>query len=103
MEKKIENDFLSALLELDKNSKFIIENITKKAIENVEDAAIITSVVQKYIANISSEIKLPLLYLIDSIIKSDKSANYANTFSVKIVSIFTDVFSKVSTHILTFQ
>lgn len=49
-----------------------------------------------YLKQVSPEYKLPILYLIDSIVKNVKST-YVQLFSQCIVNIFCGAFEKVST------
>ncbi|XP_037825471.1 pre-mRNA cleavage complex 2 protein Pcf11-like [Lucilia sericata] len=69
--------------------------LTMLAEENIEYAAVIVKVVEDHIAKVPSEIKLPILYLIDSIVKNVKST-YVQLFSQCIVNIFCGAFEKVN-------
>lgn len=55
------------------------------------------TVIFLYLKQVPPEFKLPILYLIDSIVKNVKST-YVQLFSQCIVNIFCGVFEKVSTN-----
>ncbi|KAG5673844.1 hypothetical protein PVAND_003855 [Polypedilum vanderplanki] len=94
-EKEIEEEYLSSLMDLNVNSKPLINMLTMLAEDNLENAAIIVRAIEKHILQVSPEIKLPILYLIDSIVKNvgDK---YKQLFAQNIVNIFCGVFEKVN-------
>jgi hypothetical protein len=54
-----------------------------------------------YIPQAKSNIKLPALYLIDSILKNVHKSNYCQLFAQNIVATFSNVFEKVRFHIFT--
>ncbi|XP_036334339.1 uncharacterized protein LOC118744970 isoform X1 [Rhagoletis pomonella] len=94
-EARVAEEYLSSLSDLTCNSKPLINMLTMLAEENIACAPIIVKVVEQHIAKVPPDIKLPLLYLIDSIVKNVKST-YIHLFSQCIVNIFCDVFEKVN-------
>ena len=55
-----------------------------------------------YLQQVPPEIKLPILYLIDSIVKNVKNS-YVQLFSQCIVTMFCGVFEKVSVCVCVFD
>ncbi|XP_055840364.1 uncharacterized protein LOC129907897 isoform X2 [Episyrphus balteatus] len=94
-EQKVAEEYLSSLADLNMNSKPLINMLTILAEENIEYAAVIVKVVEQHIAKVHPDIKLPILYLIDSIVKNVKNT-YIPLFSQCIVNIFCGVFEQVS-------
>ncbi|XP_055915794.1 uncharacterized protein LOC129948789 [Eupeodes corollae] len=94
-EQKVAEEYLSSLADLNMNSKPLINMLTILAEENIEHAAVIVKVVEQHIAKVHPDIKLPILYLIDSIVKNVKNT-YIPLFSQCIVNIFCGVFEQVS-------
>ncbi|XP_075167263.1 pcf11 cleavage and polyadenylation factor subunit isoform X2 [Haematobia irritans] len=94
-EERVAEEYLSSLSDLNCNSKPLINMLTMLAEENIEYAAVIVKVVEQHIAKVPPEIKLPILYLIDSIVKNVKST-YVQLFSQCIVNLFCGVFEKVN-------
>lgn len=94
-EQKVAEEYLSSLADLNMNSKPLINMLTILAEENIEHAATIVKVVEEHIAKVPADIKLPILYLIDSIVKNVKTT-YIPLFSQCIVNIFCGVFEHVS-------
>nr|XP_014092087.1 uncharacterized protein LOC106618746 isoform X3 [Bactrocera oleae] len=94
-EARVAEEYLSSLSDLTCNSKPLINMLTMLAEENIGCASVIVKVVEQHIAKVPPDIKLPLLYLIDSIVKNVKST-YIHLFSQCIVNIFCDVFEKVN-------
>ncbi|XP_065367764.1 uncharacterized protein Pcf11 isoform X2 [Calliphora vicina] len=94
-EQRVAEEYLSSLSDLNCNSKPLINMLTMLAEENIEYAAVIVKVVEEHIAKVPSEFKLPILYLIDSIVKNVKST-YVQLFSQSIVNIFCGAFEKVN-------
>ncbi|XP_054736498.1 uncharacterized protein LOC129243479 isoform X1 [Anastrepha obliqua] len=94
-EARVAEEYLSSLSDLTCNSKPLINMLTMLAEENIACAPVIVKVVEQHIAKVPPDIKLPLLYLIDSIVKNVKST-YIHLFSQCIVNIFCDVFEKVN-------
>ncbi|XP_004517564.1 uncharacterized protein LOC101455197 isoform X2 [Ceratitis capitata] len=94
-EARVAEEYLSSLSDLTCNSKPLINMLTMLAEENIGCASVIVKVVEQHIVKVPPDIKLPLLYLIDSIVKNVKST-YIHLFSQCIVNIFCDVFEKVN-------
>ncbi|CAO1421893.1 unnamed protein product [Diamesa hyperborea] len=94
-EQEIEEEYLSSLTDLNVNSKPLINMLTMLAEENIEHAPVIVKAVEKHLAKSSSDVKLPILYLIDSIVKN-VGKQYKSLFSQNIVNIFCGVFEKVN-------
>ncbi|KAM7343587.1 pcf11 cleavage and polyadenylation factor subunit isoform 2-T2 [Cochliomyia hominivorax] len=94
-EQRVAEEYLSSLSDLNCNSKPLINMLTMLAEENIEYAPVIVKVVEQHIAKVASEFKLPILYLIDSIVKNVKST-YVQLFSQCIVNIFCGAFEKVN-------
>lgn len=92
--KEVSEAYMSSLTDLTVNSKPLITMLTMLADENIEYAAVIVDTIEKHIIEVRAEHKLPILYLIDSIVKNLQS--YRRHVNIKIVNIFCDVFSKVN-------
>ncbi|KAL5287081.1 hypothetical protein ACFFRR_008182 [Megaselia abdita] len=95
VKKNIAEEYQSSLQDLNLNSKPLINMLTILAEENINHANVIVDVVEEHILKVAPDVKLPILYLIDSIVKNVKS-NYVTLFSHKIVNIFCGVFEKVN-------
>ncbi|XP_070140850.1 pre-mRNA cleavage complex 2 protein Pcf11 isoform X6 [Drosophila kikkawai] len=93
-ERRIGEEYLSSLQDLNCNSKPLINMLTMLAEENISYAPVIVRVVEYYISQVAPEFKLPILYLIDSIIKNVKSS-YVQLFGQCIVNIFLNAFESV--------
>ncbi|BFG05093.1 uncharacterized protein DMAD_03910 [Drosophila madeirensis] len=93
-ERRIGEEYLSSLQDLNCNSKPLINMLTMLAEENINYAHVIVRVVEYYISQVPPEFKLPILYLIDSIIKNVKSS-YVQLFAQCIVNIFLNAFESV--------
>ncbi|XP_070070250.1 pre-mRNA cleavage complex 2 protein Pcf11 isoform X2 [Drosophila takahashii] len=93
-ERRIGEEYLSSLQDLNCNSKPLINMLTMLAEENINYAHIIVKVVEYYISQVPPEFKLPILYLIDSIVKNVKSS-YVQLFGQCIVNIFLHAFESV--------
>ncbi|EDV98215.1 uncharacterized protein LOC6569091 [Drosophila grimshawi] len=92
--RRIGEEYLSSLTDLNCNSKPLINMLTMLAEENINFAQIIVRVVEYHISQVPPEFKLPILYLIDSIIKNVKSS-YVQLFGQCIVNIFLNAFESV--------
>ncbi|KAG4070353.1 hypothetical protein HA402_006495 [Bradysia odoriphaga] len=95
----IEKEYLSSLSDLNWNSKPLILMLTDVAGENIDHAQIIVDAIIKHINKTPPDMKLPVLYLIDSIVKNLGKKNdgrYLDLFSRSIVNIFCDVFQEVN-------
>uniref|UniRef100_A0AAG5D028 Pre-mRNA cleavage complex 2 protein Pcf11 n=1 Tax=Anopheles atroparvus TaxID=41427 RepID=A0AAG5D028_ANOAO len=93
--KEIEQEYLSSLADLNVNSKPLINMLTILAEENLEYAQIIVSAVEKHLAKVEPDVKLPILYLVDSIVKN-VGKQYQSLFSQVIVHMFCGVFETVN-------
>ncbi|XP_026842561.1 uncharacterized protein LOC6593127 isoform X2 [Drosophila persimilis] len=93
-ERRIGEEYLSSLQDLNCNSKPLINMLTMLAEENINYAHVIVRVVEYYISQVPPEFKLPILYLIDSIIKNVRSS-YVQLFAQCIVNIFLNAFESV--------
>ncbi|XP_059622586.1 uncharacterized protein LOC132265822 [Phlebotomus argentipes] len=95
MAKEIGEEYLSSLADLNVNSKPLINMLTIIAEENIEHAEVIVKAVEQHLAKVNPDVKLPVLYLIDSIVKN-VGRDYKALFSRYIVNIFCGVFEKVN-------
>lgn len=93
--KEIETEYLSSLADLNVNSKPLINMLTILAEENLDYAPIIVNAVEKHLAKVQPEFKLPILYLVDSIVKN-VGKQYQQLFSQVIVNMFCGVFETVN-------
>ncbi|XP_061504313.1 uncharacterized protein LOC1281907 [Anopheles gambiae] len=93
--KQIEKEYLSSLADLNVNSKPLINMLTILAEENLEYAQIIVHAVEKHLAKVAPDVKLPILYLVDSIVKN-VGKQYQTLFSQVIVNMFCGVFQTVN-------
>ncbi|XP_076760472.1 pcf11 cleavage and polyadenylation factor subunit isoform X1 [Xylocopa sonorina] len=92
--KEIADEYISSLSDLTINSKPLINMLTMLAEDNIEHASAIVQAVENHLQKVRSDIKLPVLYLIDSIVKNVNGA-YLNLFTQNIVNTFCGVFEKV--------
>ncbi|KAL6259064.1 hypothetical protein P5V15_008985 [Pogonomyrmex californicus] len=92
--KEVADEYISSLSDLTINSKPLINMLTMLAEDNIEHAPAIVQAVETHLQKVRSDIKLPVLYLIDSIVKN-VNGNYLNLFTQNIVNTFCDVFEKV--------
>ncbi|XP_049536265.1 uncharacterized protein LOC125951454 isoform X2 [Anopheles darlingi] len=92
---EIEKEYLSSLADLNVNSKPLINMLTILAEENVEYAQVIVKSVENHLAQVGPEVKLPILYLVDSIVKN-VGKQYQSLFSQVIVNMFCGVFETVN-------
>ncbi|XP_044747755.1 uncharacterized protein LOC123308987 isoform X2 [Coccinella septempunctata] len=86
--------YVSSLADLTFNSKPLINMLTMLADENVAHAAEIVDVVEDHLAKVKTDVKLPVLYLIDCIVKN-VGGPYNELFSRNIVATFCNVFRVV--------
>ncbi|XP_058825556.1 uncharacterized protein LOC131685686 [Topomyia yanbarensis] len=93
--KEIETEYLSSLADLNVNSKPLINMLTLLAEDNLNYATIIVNTIEKRLAKVQADAKLPLLYLVDSIVKN-VGKEYQSLFSQVIVSLFCGVFESVN-------
>ncbi|ODN00139.1 Pre-mRNA cleavage complex 2 protein Pcf11, partial [Orchesella cincta] len=94
MGEDIVTKYSSSLAELKMNSKPLINLLTMMAEDYIRHAPSIVQVIERHLTTVRPEIKLPVLYLIDSIIKNVKK-DYVELFTQNIVSTFCGVFEKV--------
>ncbi|XP_061484930.1 pre-mRNA cleavage complex 2 protein Pcf11 [Rhineura floridana] len=87
-------DYQSSLEDLTFNSKPHINMLTILAEENVPFAKDIVSLIEAQIAKAPSNEKLPVMYLMDSIVKN-VGREYLAAFSKNLVATFVNVFEKV--------
>ncbi|XP_014476852.1 PREDICTED: uncharacterized protein LOC106745607 isoform X2 [Dinoponera quadriceps] len=92
--KEIADEYISSLSDLTINSKPLINMLTMLAEDNIEHASAIVQAVETHLQKVRSDIKLPVLYLIDSIVKN-VNGDYLNLFTQNIVNTFCGVFEKV--------
>ncbi|XP_066589743.1 pre-mRNA cleavage complex 2 protein Pcf11-like isoform X2 [Prorops nasuta] len=92
--KEIADEYISSLSDLTINSKPLINMLTMLAEDNMEHAPAIVEAVENHLQKVRSDIKLPVLYLIDSIVKNVNGA-YLSLFTHNIVNTFCGVFEKV--------
>nr|XP_042125119.1 pre-mRNA cleavage complex 2 protein Pcf11-like [Peromyscus maniculatus bairdii] len=88
------HDYQSSLEDLTFNSKPHINMLTIVAEENLPFAKEIVSVIEAQTAKAPSSEKLPLMYLMDSIVKNI-GKEYVTAFTKNLVATFTCVFEKV--------
>ncbi|KAJ8729074.1 hypothetical protein PYW07_006770 [Mythimna separata] len=94
MSKEVAEEYASSLADLTVNSKPLINMLTILAEENIDHAGVIVETVEKHLEKVHPDIKLPVLYLVDSIIKNVGGA-YTSKFSQSIVNMFTRTFKQV--------
>uniref|UniRef100_A0A6J0UT11 Pre-mRNA cleavage complex 2 protein Pcf11 n=1 Tax=Pogona vitticeps TaxID=103695 RepID=A0A6J0UT11_9SAUR len=87
-------DYQSSLEDLTFNSKPHINMLTILAEENVPFAKDIVSLIEAQIAKAPSNEKLPVMYLMDSIVKN-VGREYLAAFTKNLVATFVNVFEKV--------
>ncbi|XP_030055959.1 pre-mRNA cleavage complex 2 protein Pcf11 isoform X2 [Microcaecilia unicolor] len=87
-------DYQSSLDDLTFNSKPHINMLTILAEENVQFAKDIVILIEAQIAKAPSSEKLPVMYLMDSIVKN-VGREYLAAFSKNLVSTFVNMFEKV--------
>ncbi|KAL0115350.1 hypothetical protein PUN28_010706 [Cardiocondyla obscurior] len=92
--KEVADEYISSLSDLTINSKPLINMLTMLAEDNIEHAPAIVQAVETHLQKVRSDIKLPVLYLIDSIVKN-VNGDYLNLFTQNIVNTFCGVFEKV--------
>ncbi|XP_014243508.1 uncharacterized protein LOC106663303 isoform X2 [Cimex lectularius] len=94
MSKDVAEEYTSSLNDLTVNSKPLINMLTMLAEDYIEHAPIIVKAVEVHLQKVQGDVKLPVLYLIDSIVKNVKR-DYIPLFTQNIVSTFCSVFAKV--------
>ncbi|KAH9383485.1 hypothetical protein HPB48_024994 [Haemaphysalis longicornis] len=93
MEEDVCEEYKSSLLDLTCNSKPLINMLTMLAEENVQQAPRIVRSIEEHLQKVPVDMKLPVLYLIDSIMKNVGN-EYRALFTQNIVSNFCNVFEK---------
>ncbi|KAL1458988.1 hypothetical protein WDU94_011007 [Cyamophila willieti] len=91
---EIAAEYTSSLSDLTFNSKPLINMLTMLADEYRDHASVIVGAVEQHLLKVRSDVKLPVLYLIDSIVKN-VGVKYTQLFKSNIASLFCGVFEKV--------
>lgn len=94
-DEKFKTEYRDALSELTFNSRPIITSLTMIASENIQAALPITAAIHEQILMVVPNNKLPLIYLMDSILKN-VGGIYQSTFADVVVSIFKHSFQAMS-------
>ncbi|XP_059165622.1 uncharacterized protein LOC131948122 [Physella acuta] len=95
MAEEVAESYRSSLDDLKLNSKPQISMLTMLAEDHEQYASEIVRVIEEQIKKVPVTRKLPIMYLIDSIIKNLSSTVYPELFSQSIVRIFLGVFEEV--------
>lgn len=94
-EEKLREEFRetyrTALYDLKINSKPIINSLTMIAGESRQYAAVVAEEILQHMDSVSVKFKLPLIYLVDSILKNI-GGEYKKEFELRIVDSFVDFF-----------
>ncbi|XP_066254099.1 polyadenylation and cleavage factor homolog 11-like isoform X1 [Euwallacea similis] len=90
----IKAEYMSSLADLTFNSKPLINVLTMLAEENLPNAKIIVQAIEEHLAKVAVDVKLPILYLVDCIVKN-VGQMYTSIFSQNIASTFCTVFKVV--------
>ncbi|XP_060530658.1 uncharacterized protein LOC132704583 [Cylas formicarius] len=91
---EIKAEYTSSLADLTFNSKPLINVLTMLAEENLPNARVIVEAIETHLAKAPTDVKLPILYLIDCIVKN-VGQTYTSLFGHNIVSTFCNVFKEV--------
>lgn len=94
MAKGVAEEYSSSLADLTVNSKPLINMLTMLAEDYREHSPTIVRTVEAHLQKVPGDIKLPVLYLIDSIVKN-VGKEYVSLFTQNIVSTFCSVFEQV--------
>ncbi|KRY78888.1 Polyadenylation and cleavage factor -like protein 11, partial [Trichinella pseudospiralis] len=94
-EEDVISDYYTSLQELECNSKPHINMLTMLAEESQRFAPKIVQLVESHIQKVTTNQKLPVLYLIDSIVKNCPDTQYKELFSKNLINIFVHVFDQV--------
>jgi pre-mRNA cleavage complex 2 protein Pcf11 len=86
--------YAEELVSLRMNSKPLINSLTMMAEDYMKQAPIVVQTIESHLARAPPNCKLPVLYLIDSIIKNVKR-DYITLFAENIVTSFCRVFERV--------
>ncbi|XP_031629967.1 uncharacterized protein LOC116345060 [Contarinia nasturtii] len=93
--REVEESYLSSLVDLRDTNKPMITMLSLLAEENIQHGQTIVDVIKQQISQVEPQFKLPILYLIDSIVKNVRGI-YIDLFDQCIFGIFVDVFKKVN-------
>ncbi|CAF4663298.1 unnamed protein product [Rotaria sp. Silwood1] len=88
-------DFKNALNDLKINSKPLINFLTILAEEKIHSAPQIVRAIEERILETKGDYVLPVLYVLDSIVKNLRSSTYIQLFENKLPVIFASAFNKV--------
>ncbi|XP_063927873.1 uncharacterized protein LOC135141017 isoform X2 [Zophobas morio] len=88
---EIKAEYTSSLQDLTFNSKPLINMLTMLAEENLAHAPYIVEAIEEHLDKVQTNVKLPILYLIDCIAKNI-GQTYTTLFSQNIVKTFCSVF-----------
>ncbi|VEN50304.1 unnamed protein product [Callosobruchus maculatus] len=91
---EIKAEYASSLADLTFNSRPLINVLTMLAEENSSNAKVIVEAIETHLQKVSTDVKLPILYLVDCIVKN-VGGTYTQLFSQNIVSTFCNVFKAV--------
>ncbi|XP_049825333.1 uncharacterized protein LOC109601802 isoform X2 [Aethina tumida] len=91
---EIKAEYTSSLADLTFNSRPLINVLTMLAEENIQNAPDIVEAIETHLTKVHTDVKLPILYLIDCIVKNVRGT-YTELFSQNIVSTFCSVFKVV--------
>lgn len=92
---KVYNDYIKRLETLTSGSKPLITSLTLAAQALSYDCNSIVKAIEDQIRKVEPNIKLPLLYLVDSIVKNSGGV-YIQKFSSSIAQVFTEAYKQVS-------
>ncbi|CAG9826753.1 unnamed protein product [Diabrotica balteata] len=88
---EIKAEYMSSLADLTFNSRPLINVLTMLAEENSPNAPVIVEAIEEHLAKVNTDVKLPILYLIDCIVKT-VGGIYTSLFNHNIVNLFIGVF-----------
>ncbi|CAJ0582439.1 unnamed protein product, partial [Mesorhabditis spiculigera] len=94
-------EFRTVLGELRDNNRMRINLLTMLAEENQSEAAAIVQIIRDRIETVRSEQRLPILYVIDCILKNIESSNFQQHFPKIIVEVFCTTFVGANEHVRT--
>ncbi|XP_028136602.1 pre-mRNA cleavage complex 2 protein Pcf11 isoform X2 [Diabrotica virgifera virgifera] len=91
---EIKAEYMSSLADLTFNSRPLINVLTMLAEENSPNAPVIVEAIEEHLSKVNTDVKLPILYLIDCIVKT-VGGIYTSLFNHNIVNMFIGVFKAV--------
>ncbi|KAJ3199083.1 hypothetical protein HDU82_000732, partial [Entophlyctis luteolus] len=94
MEHIVRQQYRASLADLTFNSRPIITSLTIIAGENIQFAHVIVQAVEDQLRNVAPKIKLPVLYLVDSICKNIGNV-YVQLFVRNMFATFSNAYSAV--------